>query len=259
MSAVVARPAARPVRRSPLARTIRHQLTAQLYVGAWFWAIILFGVVVATLIVSRFGAVETSIMQYARQGTLWFPFSMMIFLLSAGLTPHVAAGMTRRSFAAAATAVSLIVAAANALVLVGLLQVERAVYSAAGWTQSLTDGGLDLVSSTSDIGPLLAALVVTGAAATASGLVVGVVYYRAGGWWGTLTLPLTVGPILIVGQLLSGTIGPFGVPVLGEDTWATSTPSGLALRTAVSAALIALLLAVFHRLTRTTPLGKPVV
>ncbi|WP_066584128.1 hypothetical protein [Cellulomonas timonensis] len=259
MSAVVARPAARPVRRSPLARTIRHQLAAQFYVGAWFWAIILAGVVVATVIASRFGPVEVSIMQYARQGTLWFPFSMMIFIVAAGLTPHVAAGMTRRSFAAAAAVVSLIVAAANALVLVGLLQVERAVYAAAGWTQSLTDGGLDLVSSTTDVGPLLVALVVTGAAATASGLLVGVVYYRVGGWWGTLTLPLTVGPILVVGQLLSGTIGPFGVPVLGKDTWAIDTASGLALRTAVSAALIAILLAVFNRLTRGAPLGKPVV
>lgn len=256
--AATARPDAGAARRSPFVRTIQHQLAMQLRLGAWFWAVILVGVILATVLVASLGTVEASIVQYARQGTLWFPFSMMVLTITSSLTPHVAAGMTRRSFAAASAVVGLVLAVAYAAILVGLLQIERVVYAAAGWPQTLTDTGLDLTSSASDIGPLLISLTATGAAATASGLLVGIVYYRAGGWWGTLALPLTVGPIFVAGLLASSALGPIALPVVGEDgVWAVGSATGLALRAAACAAVIAIALAVFGRLTRGAPLGRP--
>ncbi|MFI2753663.1 hypothetical protein ACGIF2_09525 [Cellulomonas sp. P22] len=256
--AATARPDAGAARRSPFVRTIQHQLAMQLRLGAWFWAVILVGVSVVTVLVATLGTVETSIVQYARQGTLWFPFSMMVLTVMSGLTPHVASGMTRRSFAAASAVVALVLAVAYAAILVGLLQIERVVYAAAGWPQTLTDTGLDLTSSASDIGPLLISLTATGAAATASGLLVGIVYYRAGGWWGTLALPLTVGPILGVGLLVSSAIGPITLPVVGEGgAWAVGSASGLALRAVACAVVVAIMLAVHDRLTRGAALGKP--
>jgi len=256
--AATARPGSRAVRRSPFVRTIQHQLGMQLVLGAWFWGVILTGVVLATVLVASFGTVESSIVQFARQGTLWFPFSMMVLTVASGLTPHVAAGMTRRSFAAASAVVALVLGVAYAAVLVGLLQVERVVYDAAGWPQTLTDTGLDITSSTTDVGPLLTSLAMTAAAATVSGLLVGIVYYRAGGWWGTLALPLTVAPIFGAGLLVSYAIGPIALPVIGEGgVWDIGSAGGLALRAAACALVIAITIAVFGRLTRGAPLGKP--
>ena len=47
-----------------------------------------------------------------------------------------------------------------------------------------------------------------------SGLLVGITYQRAGGWWGTLALPLTVGPILVVSALFAQDAGPFSTSAL---------------------------------------------
>ena len=42
-----------------------------------------------------------------------------------------------------------------------------------------------------------------------SGLLVGMTYQRVGGWWGTLALPLTAGPVLLVFALFAQDAGPF--------------------------------------------------
>ncbi|QGQ18256.1 hypothetical protein GC089_01975 [Cellulomonas sp. JZ18] len=182
-------------RTSPLAHALRRQLGVALYLAAWYWAIALVVLLVATLIVWRVnGTVDVSIVAYARQSAIWFPFSQAILLVAALLRPHLAAGMTRRTFVRSSLVTAVSTGLGYTLVLSALLLVERALHSAVGWDAEILEQGFELTGRDfpSMVGELAPALVL----ANLCGLLVGVVYHRFGGWWGTVTLPLTVLPIV---------------------------------------------------------------
>jgi hypothetical protein len=178
-------PAPRPVR-GPVVRTAINQLLFFWRAAAWFWAIVAVLVVVATLIVDRFGAIEASTFWYARQAAIWFPFSVLIGVASTYLPVHVAVGMTRRSYARGSLLAAVGMAASFALVATGLLAVERLVFDAIGWPWRLADGWSSADSGLWAVG---LGLLVTYLVADLSGLLVGTVYATGGAWWGTLTLP----------------------------------------------------------------------
>ena len=71
-------------------------------------------------------------------------------------------------------------------------------------------------------------------------------YYRSGGWWGTLTLPLTVGPVILIQVVLSAELA-----FLGEG-FELGTTSGNLARTGVVVALLALVALAFERIVRGT-------
>ncbi|QCB92482.1 hypothetical protein [Cellulomonas shaoxiangyii] len=195
MSAAVAGapPAAR--RPSPFAHALQRQLGVAVYLAAWFWAVALVCLVAASLVVWRVnGSVDVSVVQYARQATIWFPFSQAILLVAALLRPHVAAGMTRRTFLRASLLTAVATGVLYTLVLVGLLLVERAVHGALGWDTEVWDLP---ASADPEAGELLGLFGPAMVLANLSGLLVGAVYHRGGAWWGTLTLPLTVAPVLV--------------------------------------------------------------
>lgn len=254
MSADLSTPQAvpRPVaRRGPVARAARQMLRSHAEIALWFWAAMLALIVIAIVLLSAFGQSGPSVVQFARQAVIWFPFSMMITAVAAGTTVHVAAGGTRRAFARASVVAALVYAAVHGAVLTLLLQAERLLYDALGWDQSLTESGLGFAESTTQVGPLLLGLVLTVSVATASGLLVGIAYFRGGGWIGTLTLPLTAGPILLVTGILSGEAGPFDLSAIGALLPGdVLEPAGLAMRVAYSLVVIAAELLVFERLTQ---------
>lgn len=245
----LARPAVR--RRSPVDRTVRHLLAMLLYLALWFWAIAVVGIAVALVLADRFGDVGTSVVQFVRQGGIWFPFSLTVIIATTHLPIHVAAGMTRRSFATAALVASGVTATVYAAVLSLLLQAEHVLYERMGWVHGLSDIGLSatLSGSAADLGRVFVDYLLMFTTGMVSGLLVGIVYYRAGGWWGTLALPLTIGPLFLVTALLATDAGPFDLGWVVERV-GLGSGGGVLVRVALCVLVVAAQAAVFHRLAR---------
>ncbi|NCT91304.1 hypothetical protein GXB85_10120 [Cellulomonas sp. APG4] len=192
-----------PVRATrPVRHTMRWLLRQHLQGLLWTTGILAVVVPSATATVNHYAEVDISIVQFARQAFIWFPFSMAIVTTTAFLNVHVAAGATRRVLSAASLLTGVVTGLAYALVMTGALQIERAVYGARGWTQQLTESA-PVFEDTSQVGWMVTDLGLAFIAAQVSGLLVGLAYYRVGGWWGTLALPLTVGPLLVSMGLLT--------------------------------------------------------
>lgn len=184
-------------------------LGAYLVLMAWLWGTLVVAAVAIMAVISRFHDVEMSALQFAQHGVIWFPFSLAIIFTSTYLAVHVAAGMTRRSFTIASLVAALVVGVGNAVVNVAVLLLERTVYRSLGWFHGVADsegtrevlaGGV--VSYTTGLVGLLTAAMV-------SGTLLALVYYRYGGWVGTLTLPLTLSPLALSGLF----------PLQAERTW----------------------------------------
>jgi hypothetical protein len=199
-------------RRGPVDLTARWFVSAQARVARWFWAI---AVVVSVLAITVYALVAdqvtTSVVAFGRQAVMWVPFSIFIGLTAVYLPVHVASGLTRRSLSRG----SLTGALATALLYGGgyavLLVAERATYAALGWHWQIAEGvSTNVGSSVAYLAAFLVANAATLVIAYVSGLVVSAVYLRGGGWWGTLTLPLTVGPLLVLSSLLGWGTGLFG-------------------------------------------------
>jgi hypothetical protein len=207
---------------SPAVRTARAFLTVQVALAAWLWGIVAAVWVVLTVVAARSGGVERSTWELVEQGPRWFQFAMALIMVIGYLPTHVANGMTRRSFTAALGAVMAVTAVGYAALWTLGFAVERVVFSTQGWPADQQSE--HLVGP--DGSPLLLGLesLTVFAVYAASGALVGATYYRGGAWWGTLTLPLTVGPVLLAEVLASGggrasgpldALGVDGVPVAG--------------------------------------------
>lgn len=195
MSTAVATAAPTGTHHSPLRHAVRVLLRAARPLTVWFWVVVVVATLVATPVVAAVnGTVEISLVGLARQGGIWVLFSLAIVLVAVHLRAHLAAGMTRRTFARASLLATVGTAAAWGVLLTVLVLAEGAVHRALGWDTHLADAILP--DPTSSPAVLLAELVPLHVVAAVTGLLVGVVYQRGGGWWGTLTLPLTCLPMI---------------------------------------------------------------
>lgn len=230
---------------SPVNATYRCIMRTHLRLAAWALGIVLVAATVVIVAIDRFGTVQSSVVGFARQGVIWFPFSLAIMLAVGYVNVHVAMGLTRRALSRASVLAVLSTSAVYAVGVVGLIQLERAVFAAMGWQHVIID---DLAFDTSQVGLLLGEYVIAAAAGQLCGLLCGIVYYRVGGLWGTLALPLTVGPVILV---------PSG---MGADVaWLTGdlavgTAGGGLIRAAVCVVLLAGVAAAYHLVLRSTPL-----
>ncbi|GAA1144910.1 hypothetical protein [Ornithinicoccus hortensis] len=177
-------------------RVARWQLETGVFLMLWAWGLITVLVVAVLAIVGQSVHVVVSGFAISHHGLLWFPFSIAIMVTVTYLPLHVGSGMTRSSFIKAALLGNVLIGVLNAaFTMVGLL-IEREIYHRLGWFHGSTNAkGVEVLDGgalTYGIG--LTLLFVSG---MLSGLLVGVAYYRAGGWWGTLTLPLTLLPIAV--------------------------------------------------------------
>ena len=166
----------------------------------WFWVTVLPSIALILFIVNRFTLPQSSGVAFSYQGTLWFPFSMAILMVVTYLPIHVANGLTRRSFASAAIVLNVGVGLFNAVITTAALLVEREIFDALGWFHGSLDGTRvsPLHDGAANYALGLALLLIAG---QLSGLLVGLTYYRTNGWLGTLLLPLTLLPILLVSML----------------------------------------------------------
>lgn len=202
MSTVDAPRTTRP-RPSQTRRAAQWLLWSHLYMAAWFWGIIIAIAVVATVFLTddRFGDGSSSAVGFGVQAGMWFSFAMAIALSLRQLAPHLAAGMTRRSFFRANLLVSSAMAALYAVVMVLLLWVESLIAAALGWERPTVS--MVLYDSLSDWPGLLAVYLLVFLVGATAGLVVGMAYQRLGGIWGTVALVPAIPPVFLVMDLLA--------------------------------------------------------
>ena len=132
--------AARP---GALRHTAARLAAANLTLLVWFWACTVPVVVLARVLVDRWlDADDVSVVLYARHAAIWFPFSQVIGLVAPYLRMHVAAGMTRRTFARATVLVAVGTGAAYGVALTVLALGERGVHTALGRGWRVQDAGL---------------------------------------------------------------------------------------------------------------------
>lgn len=191
---------ARPSRRrAPALRTARNLLRWFAPIAGIYAGVLVLVVVAVPLVVAAVGHVEMSVVWFARQSGIWFPFSVLIGVASTYPPVHVANGMTRRSYVRGALAAAVAIAVVFSAGMTAGLLAERTWYRAMGWDWGLVDGWF---AASHGLGSVLLSYLATYLVAYLSGLLVGTVYAVAGGWWGTLTLPLTAGPVVLVATLV---------------------------------------------------------
>ena len=238
------------VRRSPVAGTVRWLLRTHLQVAALVGAVAGVVEVVILVLVDRFGVVNASAVQFAQQGLIWFPFTLSVILATAYVNVHVAMGLTRRALGRATVLTVLIMSLVYATVLIAAFGVEGVVYHALGWPHAVTQGLPALAGTTGTAAApmLFVEFLLLAAAGQLCGQLCGIVYYRAGGRWGTLALPLTVGPVVALNLLLSTEVtgsGTGGVAAFMQDVSVTE-------RIVVAVAVLVLVGVAYLRLVRGT-------
>jgi hypothetical protein len=240
---------AHPARRQgPVVRTAASLLGWFGQIALWYWGFVLVVAIGVPFIVDAVAEVELSILWFSRQSGIWFPFSILIAIAGTYPVVHVAQGMTRRSYVRGALVAAVVLAAAFAVLMTLGLLVERAWYGAMGWRWRLEDGWFTPDES---LGRVLVAYLATFTVAYLSGLLVGTVYAAHGGWWGTLTLPLTVGPVIAVIALVDGTTG--WIPFAGTLGAGPGEPVPSLLVVAAAAVLALALAAAFHVIATRRP------
>ncbi|MBD3778209.1 MAG: hypothetical protein IE923_02945 [Micrococcales bacterium] len=225
-------------RRGPALRTARNLLRWFAPIAGIYAAIVVVVVVAVPLVVASVGHVEMSVVWFARQSGIWFPFSVLIGVAAAYPPVHVANGMTRRSYVRGALGAVVVIAAGLSVGMTAALLAERTWYRAMGWDWGLVDGWF---APSEGLVAVFVSYLATYLVAHLSGLLVGTVYAVGGGWWGTLTLPLTVGPVLLVATLVGdgGDWRPFADVVGGEPGTGTPPLAVLAVATVLAVALAA--------------------
>ncbi len=198
----VPRPAGPPgALTAPAVRGARLALRSQLVIWLWFWltlVVIATGIVVVTV---RVDEVEHSAWDYLSAGARWFSFAMLLFVTTGGIGPYVANGLSRRAFVRLVALDAVATAVVFGAVWTLGHALETAVFRAQGWPTVVQD---HLYTDGSQLGLVaLEALLAVLVYAT-SGALVGATYYRGGGWWGTLTLPLTLAPVVLTEAMLTG-------------------------------------------------------
>ena len=236
-------------RTSPTLHVARRQGVAALRLAAWFWPIALLALAAAPVAVwLAEGRVDVSIAVHGRQALVWFLFSQAIQVAASYPRVHVAAGMTRRSLVRGTLLASGATGLAYALVLSGVVLVERWLHGLAGWGSALRE--VQLAGEHAPLWALPIDTVVLTLLAITTGLLVGITYQRWGAW-ATLTLPLTVGPLL---ALLYLGIAPTGdVPGLGD----VAPRALVGLAGGVGALGVLVVAAAFAVLARRLPLSAP--
>lgn len=177
-------------------RAAKIQLGLLLNRGMWFFSIATFFMALSIVVVSRFGDPSLSFVQFAYQGTLWFQFAMMVAVFVWYATVHVANGLTRRSLTIGSLMAGLGSALFYAITITALLLIERFVFDQFGWSHLAADGSGEVLADGAwayFYGAFLMFI-----ASNLSGLLVVATYSRVGGWRGTLFLPLTVSPLLLM-------------------------------------------------------------
>ncbi|HET8986680.1 MAG TPA: hypothetical protein VFN03_13070 [Trueperaceae bacterium] len=217
---------ARPTASASAARlvtTARWLFGRLVNIGKWFVAIAAVGFVLVPPLVNAFGGrLEISIWEmFATNGPGWFSLAMGATLVANYLTVVVAQGVTRGRYALA-SALAIVVFAALLAVFVWLGYVLEATYFRQfEWTHALL--GEHLFTNVSQVLQVTVEYAARHTLFAFVGLIVGYGYYRVGGVWGTILLPLTLVLPLAAGIVILGLPGMTALLTFGGIVGATPT------------------------------------
>lgn len=198
-------------------------------IGKWFVAIVLVAfILVPPLINALGGRLELSVWEmFATNGPGWFSLAMGATLVANYLTVVVAQGVTRGRFALASALAIALFAALLAVVVWFGYALESFYFDRFQWPYALVGEHLFtavpqgfLVIVEYAVRHILFALV---------GMVIGYGYYRVGGVWGTILLPLTLVVPLAAGIVILGLPGFTALLSFGGISGATPSGTLLAL------------------------------
>lgn len=177
----------------------------QMLIGYWLFMLVGFALV-GVIIHMVNGTIVESVWDYASQSPKYFNSSVGVMLTPAFLTLMVAHGVTRRTFAAAGTALLVLNAAGTAVLWSVLYLVERGLYAWQDWPQKLTNP--HLFTETSQSGLVILEFFLLVLSHEVAGWLIGTTFFRFRFWGGLALLPLTILPAVVTELLLlSGWVG----------------------------------------------------
>lgn len=228
------------------ARTCTWYLRVYAFLGVWMWAIVLPAAAIVLVVIDQVGTVNVSALQFVRNGPgIWMLFSVAIIVTTGYLPFHVANGMTRRSAVRGALLAALLGALLFAVPMSLAVLAEGAVYAALGWPHEAISSADVTPVWDRGFGPMLLDYTLACLGGAASGLLVGTTYYRVGGWWGTLAVPVTILPAIAVTFLGGDTQATIG-------SWVLTPP----VATVVTVVLILAAGLAFALLARNVPIAR---
>jgi hypothetical protein len=202
---------------------------------AVFWlGIVLVFMVAGMVVIPRVGTVDFSLWQGALGFLRWVVLAGGFMVARSYMPLFVAHGITRRHVLVGAAPVVLGLAVAIGAVVAAGFAAEGAVYGVLGWPQRISgDGSRFLYEQPDQYGLIFVGSACSVLAYLLSGALIGASYTRWGGVLGTLFLPVSFLPALVV-EVASGG-GWFGGPEVGEG-WVQSLPVVVALTALVGLA-----------------------
>lgn len=234
------------------------QLSGYAAITGGFLLLIALGAVVVLAIISRSTTPTESALQYPLQGLAWIPFAMAIHFTTNWLRPHIAAGMTRRSFAAAAVATVLALGPLTAVAVVAAFRVEAWAYAALGWTAGAASGFV--IPGQIALGPLTWGIALLVSTFGMTGLLVGLTYARFGPI-ATLLLPVSLLPLpASLGLAIDPTTMFVPFTLATDDgtfffgSWVSLSANSLGASVGIGSTILALTALAIHLLIRRMPI-----
>ena len=130
------------MRDGSVATAFRGLFRGQLTIALWALLVIVVAAALTIGVLAVARPPDYSIVGFARQGVIWFPFSLAIAVAVGQLNVQVGMGRTRRAFGRAALLAALAMSVVYAVGVVGLIELGgRSTRSSAGSTPSSTTSG----------------------------------------------------------------------------------------------------------------------
>jgi len=179
-----------------------------------YWAVMVVALFLGGLAVQLVtSGVTTSAWDYGTQSPKYFSMAVGITVTPAYFALLISQGITRRMFSFASGIYLAGAAAGTSLLWVLMYQLERLLYAAQGWPDTMTNP--HLFTSTTQAGLIFAEFFLLILSHEVTGWLLGITFVRFGAWRGIVLLPLALLPaaaaeFLLVAQWLADVLDNIG-------------------------------------------------
>ena len=179
-----------------------------------YWIVMLVGFLIVGIgIKAATGGIDHSTWDYGTQSPKYFSMAVGITVTPAYFALLISQGITRRMFSFASGIYLAGAAAGTSLLWVLMYQLERLLYAAQGWPDTMTNP--HLFTSTTQAGLIFAEFFLLILSHEVTGWLLGITFVRFGAWRGIVLLPLALLPaaaaeFLLVAQWLADVLDNIG-------------------------------------------------
>ncbi|HLR95345.1 MAG TPA: hypothetical protein VK053_12510 [Jiangellaceae bacterium] len=223
-----------PIRTRPL-RVATDLLVTSRWTLVSFIAIVVVlftGIGLILIVTGTHAEQDGSVWEQASHAVRYFPLAIGIMIPTAFMLTELSLGVTRRDFAIGASAFALVVGLVMAALMAGGLLVEGPIFDAIGLEHGFN---MNHVAERPDqVELVLLEYTIAVTAHVLTGWLIGVTYWHTGGVTGTILLPLTVLP----GVLVDGTFNTGWVSGVMEAWEVPALPTGLGVVVAAAVTLV---------------------